>query len=145
MYPEANVPVIQMSLDYTKSPRYHYDLVKELAVLRKKGILIVGSGNIVHNLRMAAWDKMNEPEYGFDWAIEANEKMKEYILSGSHNHLIEYNSQGKEFNLAIPTPEHFLPLLYILSLQEKNEKITLFNDKPVMGSLTMTSLKVSID
>jgi 4,5-DOPA dioxygenase extradiol len=107
--------------------------------------MIAGSGNIVHNLRMIAWDKMNEPEYGFDWAIEANEKMKKYILSGSHNHLIEYESQGKEFNLAIPTPEHFLPLLYILSLQEKNEKITLFNDKPVMGSLTMTSLKVSKD
>lgn len=143
MYPEANVPVIQMSLDYIKSPRYHYDLAKELAVLRKKGILIAGSGNMVHNLRMIAWDKMNEPEYGFDWAIEANEKMKKYILSGSHNHLIEYDSQGKEFNLAIPTPEHFLPLLYILSLQEKNEKIALFNDKPVMGSLTMTSLKIS--
>jgi 4,5-DOPA dioxygenase extradiol len=145
MYSEANIPVVQLSLDFTKAPRFHYELAKELAGLRKKEVLIIGSGNIVHNLRMVAWDKMNKPEFGFDWAVEASEKMKKHILTGNHNPLIEYESQGKDFNLAIPTPEHFLPLLYILALQDKNERITLFNDKPIMGSLTMTSIKISKD
>jgi 4,5-DOPA dioxygenase extradiol len=143
MYPAADVPIIQMSLDYSKPAQYHYDLAKELSSLRKKGILIIGSGNIVHNLRMVAWDKMNEPGFGYDWAIEANDKMKKFILSDDHQSLINYTTQGRAFDLAIPTPEHFLPLLYALALKEKDEKIDFFNDKPVMGSLTMTSLKIS--
>jgi 4,5-DOPA dioxygenase extradiol len=142
MYPEADIPVIQLSLDYTQDARYHYDLGRQLSSLRKKGILIIGSGNIVHNLRMVAWDKMNEPEFGYDWALEANEKMKKFILAGDHDSLINYNKQGKAFELAIPTPEHFLPLLYALALKEKNEEIEIFNDKAVMGSLTMTSVKI---
>jgi 4,5-DOPA dioxygenase extradiol len=143
LYPAADVPVIQMSLDYNQPPQYHYDLAKELASLRKKGVLIVGSGNLVHNLRMVAWEKIEEPEYGFDWAIEADEKMKKLILSGDHRQLINYKSQGKAFDLAIPTPEHYLPLLYVLALIEENETVTIFNDKAVMGSLTMTSLKIN--
>lgn len=142
LYPEADVPVIQMSLDYYQAPQYHYELSKELSSLRKKGILIVGSGNMVHNLKKVAWDRLNDDEYGFDWAIEASEKMKKYILNGDHQQLINYKSQGKEFDLAIPTPEHYLPLLYALALKEENEKVVLFNDKAVAGSLTMTSLKI---
>ncbi|MFA6484516.1 MAG: 4,5-DOPA dioxygenase extradiol [Bacteroidales bacterium] len=142
LYPKADVPVVQLSLDYMQNARYHYDLARELASLRRKGILILGSGNMVHNLRMVSWDKIREPEYGYDWAIEASEKMKQYILAGDHQSLIDYQSQGKSFNLAIPTPDHYLPLLYALALQEKNEPLTLFNDKAVMGSLTMTSLKI---
>ena len=80
MYPAADIPVIQLSIDYTKPPQYHYDLGKMLASLREKGVLIIGSGNLVHNLRMVDWDKLNEPGYGYEWAIEANEKMKKYIL-----------------------------------------------------------------
>jgi 4,5-DOPA dioxygenase extradiol len=142
IYPEADVPVIEMSLDYSQSPLYHYELGKELSALRNKGILIIGSGNMVHNLRMVAWDKVNEPEYGFDWAIQANEKFKQLISSGNHKDLINYTSLGREVQLAIPTPEHYLPLLYTLALKEKDEVISFFNDKPVMGSLTMTSIKV---
>ncbi len=142
LYPAADVPVVQLSLDIYRSPREHYYLAKELAPLRKKGVLIIGSGNMVHNLGMVAWDKMDEPEYGFDWAIEANESMKRFILSGDHQKLIDYKSQGRTFALSIPTPEHFFPLLYTLALQAENEKITLFNDVPVMGSLSMTSLKI---
>lgn len=142
LYPKADVPVMQLSLDRFLSPQNHYDLAGELASLRKKGILIVGSGNMVHNLGMVAWDKLNISGYGFDWAVEANEKMKKYILSNNHNPLINYKSQGKAFDLAIPTPEHYLPLLYVLALKAENEKIFLFNDKPVAGSLTMTSLKI---
>ena len=142
LYPEANVPVIQMSLDYTQSPQYHYDLAKELSALRKKGVLIIGSGNMVHNLKMIAWDKLNIYNYGFDWAFEAREKMNKYILEGDHQSLINYNSQGKAFDLAIPSPDHYIPLLYTLALKEENEKVTLFNDKAVGGSLTMTSVKI---
>jgi 4,5-DOPA dioxygenase extradiol len=142
LYPKADVPVIEMSLDYMQASQYHYDLAKELGTLRKKGVLIIGSGNMVHNLGMVAWDKIKEPEYGYDWAFEANDKMKRYILSGDHRSLINYKSQGKAFDLAIPSPEHFLPLLYALALKEGTEQISLFNDKATMGSLTMTSLRI---
>lgn len=142
LYPKADVPVIQMSIDYTQGAQYHYDLAKELASLRKKGVLIVGSGNMVHNLGMVAWDKLNTDSYGYDWAIEANETMKKFILADDHQPLINFKSQGKAFDLAIPSPEHYLPLIYSLALKERNEKITIFNDKAVAGSLTMTSLKI---
>ncbi len=143
LYPKADVPIIQMSIDYTQGAQYHYDLAKELAALRKKGVLIIGSGNMVHNLGMIAWDKLNTDAYGYDWAIEASDKMKKYILADDHQPLINFKSQGKAFDLAIPSPEHYLPLIYTLALKETNEQITLFNDKPVAGSLTMTSIKIS--
>ncbi len=142
LYPKADVPVIQMSIDYTQGGQYHYDLAKELATLRKKGVLIIGSGNMVHNLGMVAWDKLNADSYGYDWAIEANDTMKKYILSDNHQPLINFKSQGKAFDLAIPSPEHYLPLIYTLALKADNEKITIFNDKAIAGSLTMTSLKI---
>lgn len=142
LYPKADVPVLQLSIDYTQGAQYHYDLAKELASLRNKGVLIVGSGNMVHNLGLIAWDKLNVDSYGFDWAIEASEKMKKFILADDHKSLINFKSQGKAFDLSIPSPEHYLPLIYTLALKESNEKITLFNDKAVAGSLTMTSLKI---
>ena len=142
LYPNADVPVIQLSLDYYQTAQYHYELAKELSSLRKKGVLIIGSGNMVHNLRMVAWDKLNVDGFGYDWAIEANEKMKKFILSNDHQQLINFKSQGKAFDLAIPTPEHYLPLLYALALKEESEKVSLFNDKALGGSLTMTSVKI---
>lgn len=142
LFPDADVPVIQLSLDYRQSPQYHYDLAKELAPLRNKGVLIVGSGNMVHNLRMIDWKRLNEVNYSYDWAGEASEKMKKFILSGDHSQLINYQSHGKEFNFAVPTPEHYLPLLYALALKDENEEVNLFNDKAVGGSLTMTSIKI---
>ncbi len=141
LYPGADVPVLQMSLDYNMSAQQHYDLASELKIFRKKGVLIVGSGNMVHNLRMVAWNKLND-NYGYDWAIEAGETMKKFILAGDHDRLINYESQGKAFDLAIPTPDHYLPLLYALALKDEGEGVTIFNDKPVGGSLTMTSLKI---
>ncbi|MDC1162315.1 4,5-DOPA dioxygenase extradiol [Tenacibaculum sp.] len=142
MYPNADIPIIQMSIDYSKPIKYHYELAKEIAILRDKGVLIVGSGNMVHNLNMIAWDKIKENEYGYDWTNEANEKFKKLILNGDHKQLINYASLGKAINLAIPTPEHYLPLIYTLALQNKNEEIKIFNDKAVAGSITMTSLKI---
>lgn len=141
MYPEADVPVIQLSLDYYQNAAYHYELARELKSLREKGVLIVGSGNMVHNLRKVAWNQLNET-FGFDWAIEADEKMKQFILDNNHQALIEYEKQGKPFELAIPTPEHYLPLLYALAVKEKKDDLFLFNDKPVAGSLTMTSVLI---
>lgn len=142
MYPEANIPVLQLSIDYTKGPQYHYDLAKELYALRKKGVLIIGSGNMVHNLGMVAWDKINEPGFGYDWAIQMNETFKKLILHGDHQPLIHYEKFGAEGRLAIPTPEHYLPLLYALGLKTDKEEISFFNDKAVAGSLTMTSVKI---
>ena len=142
MYPAADIPVVQMSLDYSKPAQYHYDLARELMPLRKKGVLIIGSGNMVHNLGMVDWSRMDQPGFGFDWALEANEKMKQLILANDHSPLINYRKQGKAFDLSIPTPEHFLPLLYTLALKEENDKTEFFNDRAVMGSLTMTSLKI---
>jgi 4,5-DOPA dioxygenase extradiol len=142
MYPNADIPVIEMSLDYSQGPQYHYDLGKQLSALRNKGVLIIGSGNLVHNLRMVAWDKMNDPEYGFDWAIQANNTFKQLIQSGKHKELINYSALGREVQLAVPTPDHYLPLLYTLALKEENESVSFFNDKAVMGSLTMTSIKI---
>jgi len=141
MYPKANVPVVQLSLDYYKTPKEHYALAKELHKLREKGVLIVGSGNIVHNLGMISWGKLNE-NYGYDWAIEANEKVKQFIMDGNHQQLMDYSKLGKAFELAVPTPDHFLPLLYVLALQDKKDKISIFNDEPVGGSLSMTSVKI---
>ncbi len=143
LYPKADVPVVQMSLDYTKGPQYHYELAKELSALRKKGVLIIGSGNMVHNLRMVAWDKFNVDNYAYDWAQEARTKMTEYILEGNHKPLINYTSQGKAFELAIPSPDHYLPLLYVLGLKGAKEEVSLFNDKAQAGSLTMTSVKIA--
>ena len=141
MYPEAVIPVLQMSIDYTKPAKYHYELAKEIYELRKKGVLVIGSGNMVHNLKMVAWDKLNEPSYGYDWANEINDTFKKLIAEGTHDKLINYQQLGKDALLAIPTPDHYLPLIYTLGLQNKNESISFFNDKAVGGSLTMTSVK----
>ena len=142
IYPDANIPVVQLSLDYRKSPKQHYELAQELAALRNKGVLIVGSGNIVHNLRQVAWDRPDDEEFGHDWAIEANELVKKYVREHNHENLINYQSLGRAVQMAAPTPDHYLPLLYALALQQEDEQVDFFNDKAVMGSLTMTSVKI---
>lgn len=142
MYPDADIPVLQLSIDYYKPAAYHYELAKQLLSLRKKGVLIIGSGNMVHNLRMVAWDKLSEPEYGYDWALEMNDIFKNKISNSFHKELIQYEKLHKATTLAIPTPDHYYPLLYILALQTDNDKVEFFNDKAVGGSLTMTSVKI---
>ena len=137
MYPDASIPVIQLSIDYTKPAAYHYDLARQLSELRKKGVLLLASGNMVHNLRIMNW---NLPENGYDWAIESNEKFKRYLLDGNHRALIEYENLGDAVRMAVPTPEHYLPLIYAIGLQEKSDSITVFNDQTLMGSISMTSV-----
>ena len=143
LYPDADIPVIEMSIDYTRGPQYHFELARQLAALRRKGVLIIGSGNLVHNLRMVAWDRINETGYSYDWAEEARTRMNEWILSGNYQALTSYEKQGRAFKLAIPSPDHFLPLLYVLGLKEANDEISLFNDKTMAGSLSMTSVYIN--
>lgn len=142
LYPNANVPVIQMSIDYTQPARYHFELAKKLSALRQKGILIIGSGNIIHNLRMADFPNMHKDNYGYDWAIEARATINEHLQKGNYAPLIDFEKQGKAFQLAIPTPDHYLPLIYALGLQEKIDALSLFNDKLLAGSLSMTSVRI---
>ncbi|WP_026713570.1 4,5-DOPA-extradiol-dioxygenase [Flavobacterium daejeonense] len=142
LYPDANVPVIQLSIDYSKPAQYHFELAQKLSDLRHKGILIVGSGNIVHNLRLVDFYNMDVDNYGFDWAIEAREKVNSYLLDGNFQALIDYEKQGSALQLAVPTPDHYLPLIYTLGLKEKQEELSLFNDKLLAGSLSMTSVKI---
>ncbi|MFZ4543426.1 MAG: 4,5-DOPA dioxygenase extradiol [Saprospiraceae bacterium] len=140
IYPAADVPVMQMSLNVNQNPEWHYQLGKELMALRKKGILIVGSGNIVHNLGRLNWQ---QPNVAFDWATEANTGLKQMILDQKFERLAMYKSMGSAYQMAIPTAEHYLPLLYVMSLKGKDESIQVFNDKIVMGSIAMTSFKIS--
>jgi 4,5-DOPA dioxygenase extradiol len=139
LYPKGDVPVYQMSLDYGQKPGRHLELAAELSALRTKGVLILGSGNIVHNLGMLDWER---PDGGFEWAVEMDEKFKGLIANGDLTGLAEYEKLGKGAALAIPTPEHYLPLFYALGVKGKNENITFFNESTIMGSISMTSFIV---
>jgi 4,5-DOPA dioxygenase extradiol len=141
MYPNADIPVLQLSIDYSKPAQYHFDLAQQLKSLRSKGVLIIGSGNMIHNLGMVAWDKLQEPGFGFDWAIEMNTIFKDKIGNRDFKSLIEYEKLGSAAKLAIPTPDHYYPLIYSIALQDKQDEISFFNDKLVGGSLNMTSVK----
>ena len=142
IYPGADIPVLQLSIDYNQPARYHYNLGRELAALRKKGVLILGSGNMVHNLGMAAFDKINAPEYGYDWALEMKHTFRRLIENRQHEQLINYQGLGKAALLAIPTPDHYYPLLYSLALQLPSDEAELFNDVALAGSLTMTGVQI---
>lgn len=141
-YPEADVPVIELSIDYTRPADYHFELAGRLASLRDKGVLIVGSGNLIHNLSRVNFSRINEVGYGYDWAIEARETMNHYLLEGNYRPLTDYLKLSDAVRLAVPTPDHFLPLIYILGMQQKGEPLSLFNDQLVAGSLSMTCVKI---
>ncbi|HET6485452.1 MAG TPA: 4,5-DOPA dioxygenase extradiol [Spirochaetia bacterium] len=146
MYPEADVPVVQLSLDTGKPGSYHFELARELAPLRDRGILIIGSGNLVHNLRRmeirgGSGDDFNTP-YGFDWALDANALFKKLIDEERYGELGNYRGLGSAVQLAVPTPDHYYPMLYAVGLKQKGETIRYFNDEPVAGSLTMTSMVI---
>ena len=141
VFPEANIPVVQLSIDYNQPGQYHYDLAKQLSKLRRKGVLIVASGNLVHNLRRIAFEKIND-HYGFDWALEADSRMQNFLLDHNHQALIDWEMQGTAFQLAIPTPDHYYPMLYALALREEKDQLSIFNAQAVGGSLTMTSFRL---
>ncbi len=137
MFSNADIPVVQLSLDRTQAPEFHYALGKGLRALRNKGILIVGSGNIVHNLGTAVFK-----DGAYDWAIEFDETIKKLIESGNHDSITHYQNLGKAARLSIPTNEHYLPLLYTLALQDTQEQVRFFNDRVTMGSLSMRSMVI---
>lgn len=135
MFPKADVPVFQLSIDLHKPPRWHYELAQELKALRSQGVLIMGSGNIVHNLNLMQWNNG-----AFDWALEFDQWSKERLLAGDHDALVNYAAQGKIAQLAIPTNEHYLPLLYAMALQDQRDELRFFNEKTVLGSVSMRSV-----
>jgi 4,5-DOPA dioxygenase extradiol len=139
MYPEADIPVVQLSLDATAGGLPHYHRARQLAPLRAQGVLIVGSGNIVHNLRTMDYRGGG----GFDWAVRFNEEVKRAIAAGDYERLAWYETLTAEARQAVPSREHFLPLLYVLALRDDADTVTFFNDKVVMGSIAMTSVLVA--
>ena len=146
MYPDADIPVVQLSLDRTKTTKEHYQIGMELLSLRDQGVLIIGSGNLVHNLRKQVLTGNPEIDFkqpfGLDWALEANALFKMFIDEDRHQELMDYKKLGESVQLAVPTPEHYLPMLYIIALKQTGESVTYFNDEPVAGSLTMTSFLI---
>ncbi len=141
MFPDANIPVLQLSIDYFKPAQYHYDLAQQLANLRKKGVLIIGSGNMIHNLKMIDWQNIDKNS-GYDWALELNDKFINIIEQKEHSKLFNINELGESGKLAIPTPDHYYPLLYSLGLQNFKDEIEIFNNQLVGGSISMTSVKI---
>jgi 4,5-DOPA dioxygenase extradiol len=138
MFPLADVPVVQLSLDRSKNALNHYKLGQQLRELREEGVLIVSSGNIVHNLRMVVFDDALK----FDWAETFDNQVKNWILANDHAPMIEYEKLGREAQLSINSAEHYLPLLYTLGLQEEGEPVSFFADRITYGSLSMRSIKI---
>ncbi|WP_319508546.1 4,5-DOPA dioxygenase extradiol [uncultured Methanolobus sp.] len=146
MYPEADIPVFEMSIDYSfnewqpKMMQYHYDLAAELGELRKHGVLIIGSGNIAHNLSLIDFRNVDAKPY--DWAVEFDEKVKANLLSGNHKDLIEYLNMGKTASLAVPTLDHYLPMIYAIALQEKGEPLEFIHEGFQHASISMRCFKI---
>lgn len=147
MYPQADIPVIQLSLDRSKSPAHHYELAKQLRALRNQGILIFSSGNIVHNLSKIDINLVRSQgsfnaKGGYDWAVEFDETIKEAILTGDHQKAIDVEKLGRAAALSVNSAEHYLPLLYTLGLQEEGDRVEFFNEDLLAGSLSMRSVKI---
>ncbi len=137
LYPEANVPVVQLSLNRSLTPQQHYDLARQLRPLRDQGVLILGSGNAVHNLRIMRWG-----DSAYEWAEEFDRRVKGWIETRDHDALVHYERAGKEASLSIPTNEHYLPLLYALALQERDEPVRFFAEGVTLGSISMRSVLI---
>lgn len=137
MFPQADIPVVQLSLDYSLSPQEHYTLGKALSPLRRRGVLILGSGNMVHNLRLIQWQ-----ETAYEWALEFDDLLKQHILAGDHASIVNYSQFGRMAALSIPTPEHFLPLLYTLAVQEPEDDVSFFADQVTLGAISMRGVRL---
>jgi 4,5-DOPA dioxygenase extradiol len=140
VFPDADIPVVQLSIDETQPARFHYDLAKKLTTLRDEGVLIVGSGNLIHNLHTYAWGKHDvEP---FDWAVRFESRARELMLGGIHDPLVEYESLGRDATLSAPTPDHYLPLLYVLAQQRDGDAVTFPVEGFDGGSISMLSIQI---
>jgi len=140
VFPDADIPVVQLSIDETQPATFHYELAQRLAPLREENILVVGSGNLVHNLHAYAWGR--HPVEPFDWATRFETEAKAHLSAGNHQSLIDYVSLGKDALLSIPTPEHYLPLLYVIALRQQTEEVSF----PVVGvdggSISMLTVQI---
>jgi 4,5-DOPA dioxygenase extradiol len=140
VFPDADVPVVQLSIDETEAPAYHYELGARLAPLRDEGVLVVGSGNIVHNLHAYAWGR--HPAEPFDWAVRFEAKARELLVAGDHDPLVDYESLGRDAMLAAPTPEHYLPLLYVIGTRQDGDEVTFPVEGVDGGSISMLSVRI---
>lgn len=139
-YPAADVPVIQLSIDETKPASWHFEIGKRLAPLREEGVLIVGSGNLVHNLHTYAWGR--HPSSPYDWAVRFESAARQIMLSGEHERLVEYERLGRDAMLSVPTPEHYLPLLYVLGSRQEREGVSFPVEGVDGGSISMLSVQI---
>ena len=140
VFPEADIPVIQLSINEAEPAQYHYELAKNLAPLRDEGVLVVGSGNIVHNLHAYGWGKKNVEPY--DWAVRFEAAARKLIVAGDHEPLINYETLGKDALLSAPTPDHYLPLIYVLGLQRDDDQVTFPVEGFDGGSVSMTTVRI---
>lgn len=139
MFPRGDIPVVQLSLDQHLKPAEHLELAKKLAPLRQQGVMIVASGNVVHNLRMLDWQSTQPPL----WAEQFNQQIKEFLLTKNFEAIAQYQTLGEAARLAVPHPDHFLPLLYVLGSMLEGDELSLFNDEILYGALSMLSVKLS--
>jgi 4,5-DOPA dioxygenase extradiol len=141
VYPAADIPVVQLSIDETQPADFHFEIGRKLAPLREEGVLIVGSGNLVHNLHAYAWGRhMPDP---YDWAVRFESEAKQMMLAGEYKPLIRYERLGSEALLSIPTPDHYLPLLYVLATRQESERISFPVEGVDGGSISMLSVRVA--
>jgi len=142
-YPQADIPVVQLSIDESKPAGFHFEIGERLAPLREEGVLIAGSGNLVHNLRAFAWGRSGVQPY--DWAVRFEQEARARILAADHKALVQYQSLGRDALLAIPTPDHYLPLLYVLATRQPRDAATFPVDGVDGGSVSMLAVKVAPD
>jgi 4,5-DOPA dioxygenase extradiol len=140
VYPKADVPIVQLSIDETQPSEFHYDVGRRLAELREEGIMIVGSGNLVHNLHTYAWGRhLPEP---YEWAVRFEERAREFMKGGEHGPLVQYEKLGREAMLSIPTPDHYLPLLYVLGSSDARDEVSFPVEGVDGGSISMLTVRV---
>jgi len=140
LYPQADIPVVQLAIDATQPPVWHYEIGRRLAPLRDEGVLILGSGDVVHNLRVIRWGEDAAP---YDWATRFNDLARGHIAAGRHSPLIGYEDLGEDARLSIPTPEHYLPLLYVLGAQREGDAVSFATDGIELGSISMLSCVIA--
>ena len=140
VYPDADIPIVQLSIDETQPASFHFEIGRKLAPLRDEGVLIVGSGNLVHNLHTYAWGRhMADP---YDWAVRFETEAKQMMVSGEYKPLVDYERLGPEAMLSIPTPDHYLPMLYVIATRQQNEKVTFPVEGVDGGSISMLSVQI---
>ncbi len=140
VFPKADIPVVQLSIDETQPPMFHYEMGKRLMPLREEGVLIIGSGNIVHNLTAYAWG--NRDIHPFDWAVRFEEYVRELLSKGDDAPLVNYQSFGHDAILSVPTPEHYLPFLYVLGLRNEKEQVSFPVQGVDGGSVSMLAVQI---